>query len=200
MYEPTEGCILFDGIDIKEFALVEWQTKISFVFQSFIHYEATAGANIAYGDWKYLYNKPEQVKHIARLAKVDELISSMPQRYDTLLGRIFGQYTPSVGQWQKLAIARAFARQDSMLLILDEPTASLDTQAEYELFRNFTDLTVGKTTLLISHRFSTVSIADKILVFSEGRLVENGSHEELLTPDGHYATFYRLWHSNIKKA
>ncbi|MGB0383505.1 MAG: ABC transporter ATP-binding protein [Ardenticatenaceae bacterium] len=195
LYEPTEGQILFDGVDISDFSLTAWQKQISFVFQDFNRYEATAADNIAYGDWNQLLPSEaaqEQIKQIARLAKVDELICTMPQGYDTMLGRRFGQYTPSTGQWQKLAIARAFAHQDSLLLILDEPTASLDARAEYELFSHFRELAAGRTAILISHRFSTVSMADRILVLDKGRLIESGSHEALLAQGRHYARLYEL--------
>ena len=198
LYEPTEGQILFDGVDISEFSLAAWQKQISLVFQRFSRYEATAADNIAYGDWNRLLStsttshEQEQIKRIARLAKVGEMICAMPQGYDTMLGRRFGQYMPSIGQWQKLAIARAFARQNSVLLILDEPTASLDARAEYELFCQFRKLAAGRTTILISHRFSTVSIADRILVLDKGHLIESGSHEALLAQGGHYASLYQL--------
>ena len=200
LYEPTEGQILFDAVDISEFSLIEWQKQLSFVFQGFCRYQVTAAENIAYGDWKRLLptelsttpNSSEQIKQIARLTKVDEMIGAMPQGYETLLGRQFGQYTLSRGQWQKLAIARAFARQNSVLLILDEPTASLDARAEYELFSHFRKLAAGRTTILISHRFSTVSIADRILVLDKGELIESGSHEALLAQAGHYARLYEL--------
>lgn len=135
----------------------------------------------------------DQIEAIAQRANVAELIASMPQGYATALGRRFSNYTLSQGQWQKLAIARAFARQHSSLFILDEPTASLDARAEYELFEHFQALAAGCTRVLISHRFSTVRMADRILVLHKGRLIESGSHEELLQRDGQYATLYRLY-------
>lgn len=115
----------------------------------------------------------------------------MPQGYDTLLGRLFGTYTPSGRQWQNIAIVRVFAR-DAAILILDEPTSNLDASAEYELFSRFRELAKGETTILISHRFSTVSMADRIIMLDEGRIVESGTHQELLELNGTYASLYRV--------
>jgi ATP-binding cassette subfamily B protein len=132
-----------------------------------------------------------KVEEIARQAGVDTMIQSMPAGYDTRLGRVFGEHDLSGGQWQRLAIARAFAR-DASVLILDEPTASLSVQAEYDLFCSFHELSRGRTTILVSHRFSTLSIADRILVMEKGRIIESGSHQELMGRAGLYAKLYRL--------
>lgn len=194
LYAPTAGTIRFGGIDIASFSVADWQRQVSFVFQNYSQYEATAAENIAYGNWEEVSAaNVEQVQTIARRANVADLIESMPHGYATPLGRRFSKYTLSQGQWQKLAIARAFARQDSHLFILDEPTASLDARAEYELFEHFRTLAAGRTTILISHRFSTVRVADRILVLRKGRIVESGSHEELLQRNGQYAALYRLY-------
>ena len=131
------------------------------------------------------------MEEIARAAGVHDMVMAMPDGYDTMLGRAFGTFDLSGGQWQKLAVARAFARRSS-LLILDEATASLDARAEYELFVRARALAQGRTTVLISHRFSTVSMADRILVMDRGRIIENGSHEELVRLGGHYAKLYGL--------
>jgi ATP-binding cassette subfamily B protein len=191
LYEPDTGGIEFNGADLRTLSLGDLHKQIGYVFQDFSRYEATASDNIAYGDWRRMSENREKVKEVARQAGVDTLIRSMPAGYETRLGRVFGEYDLSGGQWQKLAIARAFAR-DASVLILDEPTASLSIQAEYELFCGFHELSRGRTTILVSHRFSTLSIADRIIVMEKGRIVESGSHQELVALAGLYAKLYRL--------
>ncbi len=191
LYDPDQGSITFDGLDLRELSLVYLQSQISFVFQGFGRYEATAADNIAYGDWRRMLYNRELIERIALLADVHSMIKDMPQGYDTMLGRMFGEYDLSGGQWQKIAVARAFAR-DASLLILDEPTSNLDARAEYELFCRFRELTKGRTTILISHRFSTVSMADRIIVMDRGRIVECGTHQDLLAQAGAYASLYNL--------
>lgn len=190
-YDPGKGEILFDGIDTRKWSLDYLHQKITFVFQNFIRYEATAHENIAYGDWKRLLHDRKETDQIANEAGVRQLIQKMPQGQDTLLGKRFGQYDLSGGQWQHLAIARALARE-AKLLILDEPTSNLDAEAEYNLFKHFCGLAKGKTTVLISHRFSTVSMADRILVLDNGCLVEMGTHKDLMAKNGHYAKLYEF--------
>jgi ATP-binding cassette subfamily B protein len=192
LYDPTEGCILAGDLDLRDLSLAGWHDAVGCVFQNIGQYEATVADNIAYGDWQRLSGDRKEIVEIARLSGVHDMIEAMPQGYDTSLGRTFGDYTPSLGQWQRLAIARAFARRDAALLILDEPTSNMDARAEYELFCRFRELAAGRTVVLISHRFSTVSIADRILVLDGGLIIEQGSHQDLLAQEGHYASLYRL--------
>ena len=194
LYDCGKGNIFIDNHNIKEFDLDFLYSQIGFVLQDFNRYEATVSENIAYGNWRELLGDRESVEALAEKVGIDNMIQKMPEKYDTLLGRQFGNYTLSRGQWQKIAIVRAFAKKTS-LLILDEPTANLDAATEYEIFTNFKEMAQGRTTLLISHRFSTVSIAERIIVIDKGRIIEDGSHQELLSNNGHYSKLYKL-HTN----
>jgi len=189
-YQPNSGQINIDSCDISQYDPQTYARAVSLVPQHFGRYAATAADNIAFGHWENLRNRGEEIEAIARTAGVDEMIRKLPEGYDTILGRELGDINLSGGQWQHLAIARVMAR-GAPVLIMDEPTASLDVEAEYELFQRLTELAQGTTTLLISHRFSTVRMADKILVMDGGRIVEAGSHRELLAESGQYASMYR---------
>jgi ATP-binding cassette subfamily B protein len=191
LYDPNDGRILFDGIDLRDLSREHLHEQIAFVFQDFGRYETSAGDNVAYGDWGRLLGNAERIKEVATLAGVHDLIGALPRGYETLVGRLFGETDLSGGEWQKLAVARAFARSAS-LLILDEPTSNLDARAEYNLFCRFQQLAKGRTTVIVSHRFSTVSMAHRILVLDRGRIVESGSHDELLAREGNYAQLYAL--------
>jgi ATP-binding cassette subfamily B protein len=199
LYVPTTGVIRVDGVDLRTIDPAVWQAQIGFVFQRFSPYEATVRENIAYGNWPYLSQHPAEVEALAQQAQVDGWVKGLPEGYETLLGRHFAKRDLSVGQWQKLALARGIARTAARLLILDEPSASLDARAEYELFSRFREAASERTTLLISHRFSTISMADRILVLEKGRLVECGSHSVLLGQGGQYATLYRLHQQQMKQ-
>lgn len=192
LYDPDEGQILLDGVDLRDIAPAHLHRRLGLVLQSFGRYEATAAENIAYGDWRRLLEDREEVERLARAVNLHQTIQGLPRHYDTHLGRGFGNVTLSGGEWQRIAMARAFARPAS-LLILDEPTANLDARTEFELFTRFKQLSSGRTTLLISHRFTTIGLADRIAVLAGGRVVETGGHRELLERRGAYASLYRLY-------
>ncbi len=191
LYDPTEGRILLDGHDLKEYDLAEVRTKIGVIFQDFLRYQMTVSHNIATGNIKEKENK-ELIINSAKQSLADALVEKLPNKYEQALGKRFNQGVElSGGEWQKIALARAYMK-DAQLLILDEPTAALDARAEYEVFERFAELTKGKTAVLISHRFSTVRMADRILVLNKGEILEEGSHEQLLKKNGHYAELFHL--------
>lgn len=191
LYLPDSGAIYLDGYDVSELSERCLQSNITLVMQSFAQYEGTAAENIAYGHWERLLDDPATVRELARRVGIDETLQSLPHGYDTMLGRTFGEVTLSGGQWQTLAIARALA-SDAKIIAFDEPTSGLDPQKEFEMFSQFRKLVHGRTAIIISHRFSTVRMADRILVLHEGRLVENGTHTELVVSGGIYAQMYNL--------
>ncbi|TDV56153.1 ABC transporter ATP-binding protein [Actinophytocola oryzae] len=191
LYDPTEGRILLDGVDIREFDPDELRACMSAMFQDYVTYQGTAAENIGLGQLGALEDRA-RIEDSARRAGADERIERLPSGYDSPLGRWFDEgVSLSGGEWQKIALARAFMR-DAPILVLDEPTSALDAQAEHDLFARLRALAHGRTTLYISHRFSTVRQAEKILLLDHGRLAEHGTHEELMTLGGNYAELFTL--------
>ncbi len=191
LYDPTEGQILLDGIDLREYDLQDLWKEIGVIFQDFVHYEMTASENIGVGLIEEAHN-PFRIRAAAKKTYAEKVIQKLPRGYDQLLGcRFEGGMDLSGGEWQKIALARAYLR-DAQLLVLDEPTAALDARAENEVFQLFSELTKGKMALLISHRFSTVRMADRILVLQKGEIAEQGRHEQLVKDGGLYAEMFEL--------
>ena len=191
LYEPTEGRILLDGYELREYDINDLRMQIGIIFQDYLRYQMTIAQNIAAGNIIEKENR-ELIKSSAEQSLANIFIEEFHKDYDQQLGRRFNEGVElSGGQWQKIALARAYMR-DAQLMILDEPTAALDARAEYEVFQRFVDLTKGRTSVLISHRFSTVRMADRILVLEKGELLEIGSHKELLHKNGKYAELFNL--------
>ncbi len=193
-YDPTEGQVLWDGTDIREFDPADLRKHIAAIFQDFIHYEMTAYENIALGDLD-AFDRRDAVRRAAAQAGADAVIGRLPKQYDTVLSRWLTEDDRGVdlsgGEWQKIALARMLMRAGD-LMILDEPTAALDPESEYELYRRFVELVSGRTSLLISHRLSTVRMADRIAVLRGGTIAEIGSHAELMAAGGTYAGLYAM--------
>jgi len=191
LYDPDEGEILIGGRNIKEYDLEELREKVGVIFQDYVTYFMSARENIGVGRIAEIENQA-LVSSAAQKSGANTVIDKLPEGYETMLGRWFEKGTQlSGGEWQKVALARAFMR-DAPILILDEPTSSLDAQAEYDVFAKFRVLTKGKTAIFISHRFSTVRLADRILVLENGQIIENGPHQELVALGGHYAELFNL--------
>ena len=191
LYDPDEGEIWVGGRNIKDYDLQELRAQVGVIFQDFVTYFMSARENIGVGQINHIENRA-LVEAAAHKSGANSVIEKLPEGYDTMLGKWFKEGTQlSGGEWQKVALARAFMR-DARVLVLDEPTSALDAQAEYEVFSNFRELTQGKTALFISHRFSTVRLADRIIVIENGTLIENGSHQELMLLNGRYAELFNM--------
>jgi ATP-binding cassette, subfamily B, bacterial len=191
LYDPTEGQVLLDGIDLREYSLDDLYKNIGVIFQDFVRFEMTARENIAIGRTEKEHSQ-EELDLAAHKSLADTVINKLSGGWEQMLGRRFeGGVELSGGEWQKIALARAYLR-DAQLLILDEPTAALDARSELEVFERFAELTEGKMALLISHRFSTVRMADRIVVLSRGHLIEEGSHDQLMARGGVYAGMFEM--------
>jgi ATP-binding cassette, subfamily B, bacterial len=192
LYDPSEGQILWDGIDIREFDVDEYRQHIGAIFQDFVQYDLSARENIGLGDVTAIKDLAK-VQNAARKTGMHKFINALPEQYEAILSRWLAEEGDGVdlsgGQWQKIAISRMFMREADFM-ILDEPTAALDAKAEYEIFSQFADLVANRTSLLISHRFSTVRMADNIAVLQDGEIIEYGSHHELMELDRHYKDLY----------
>ena len=197
LYDPSDGQILLDGVDLREYDLEGLYRAIGVVYQDFVRYEMSAAENIGIGridDWQDM----AKLEHAAQKSRADSVIEKLPEGYKQMLGRRFeGGVDLSGGEWQRIALARAYMR-DAQILVLDEPTAALDAKSEHEVFQRFADLTEGKLALFISHRFSTVRMADRILVLEEGRIAEEGDHERLMEMRRRYFGMFELQAANYR--
>jgi len=191
LYDPDSGAIKLDGQALADYSLPYLHTRIALLGQSFGRFEASLADNVAYGDWERLSVDRAALENLIASTGVDHIAAGLPQGLDTQLGREFAEYDLSGGQWQLVAIARTLARSASVL-ILDEPTSNIDARAEHALYKAIDKVAAGITTIIISHRFSTISMADRILVMDKGRVIEHGTHQQLMSAEGHYARLFTL--------
>lgn len=191
LYDPVEGQVLLDGVDLREYDLEDLYREIGVIFQDYMRYDMTARENIAIGRIEQI-NNAVLLEHSAQKSLAEGVLAKLPAGYEQMLGRRFdGGVDLSGGEWQKIALARAYLR-DAQVLVLDEPTSALDARSEYEVFQRFAELTTGKMALFISHRFSTVRMADRIVVLDQGRIAEEGNHDALTQLGGRYAEMFEL--------
>jgi ATP-binding cassette subfamily B protein len=191
LYDPTEGQVLLDGVDLRDYDLDDLYRKIGVIFQDFMRYEMTARENIAVGKVEDI-DRSDLIIAAAEKGLASDVVRKLPLNYEQMLGRRFeGGVDLSGGEWQKIALARAYLR-NAEVLILDEPTAALDARSEFEVFERFAELTLGKMALFISHRFSTVRMADRIIVLENGKIAEEGNHDSLTRRGGRYAEMFEM--------
>lgn len=189
LYDPTEGTITLDNMDLRQFDLAALRREFSVIFQDYVKYQLTVRENIWLGNIDAAPDQADIIK-AAQRAGAHNMISHLPNAYETILGKWFDTGEElSIGEWQKITLARAFLRE-SQIIVLDEPTSSLDAGTEYEIFSRFPALLEGRSAILISHRFSTVRMADRIYVFEQGRILEQGSHPDLIRAGGTYAALF----------
>ena len=198
LYTPSSGRILLDGVDLNDWDIDVLRKRIGVIFQNFVQYQFTVGENVGVGDVTHL-NDNQEWEIASEKGTAKPFIDNMPQKFGTQLGKWFkGGQELSGGQWQKIALSRAFMRSQADILVLDEPTAAMDAEAEMNIFNHFRSLTKDQMVVLISHRFSTVRMADKIIVMADGKIIEKGSHEQLLAEDGRYAHLFSLQAAGYK--